>query len=427
MLERISTRESAMKSVLRFSAAGARGEPVSCPPCNWHEFTQCAIEHNVLPLVACALLNSPDIRCPEALREYILNTMRNMSASNLVRRQRVLGLISELQKAGFRVQVLKGYVIAGYYAYPECRDSVDVDLLIDRKQEKEIYRYLENKGFKVTPRSKTSHQGVCQHSKYGVVEIHAHLYDELVEDVWFRGMNENDYQSETSVDLVIDGCTIQTLGYTDQLIFLTLHMIKHFIGSGLTIRMMLDVALFCARNSNRIDFSRFWSTMETLQYSTLVSCIWTLVVTYGDFEKADFHAVGEVDPTLMERLLQDMECGGYMGARELKERQDASMEYNRRVLMKDNPYVVYLFYMVKWKLRSAWGYMFPEKSYLIKVFPFVEHAPVLIPFVRIYQAIEYPLRKLRSGILGRQIRSGSSSVSNVSRRRIELFKELEII
>ena len=426
-MERISTSESAMKSVLRFSAAGARGEAVNCPPRDWHEFTQCAMEHNVLPLVACALLNSSDMSCPETLKEYILNAMRYMSASNLVRRQRVLGLISELQKAGFRIQVLKGYAIAGYYVYPECRDSVDVDLLIDRNQEKEIYLYLENMGFKVTPRSKTSHQGVCQHSKYGVVEIHAHLYDELVEDVWFRGMNENNYQEEMPVELVIDGYTTQTLGYTDQLIFLTLHMIKHFIGSGLTIRMMLDVALFCAYNSKKIDFTRFWSTVETLQYATLVRCIWSMFVKYGNFAQSDFPEIGEVDSTLMEQILQDLECGGYMGSKELKERQDASMEYNRRVLVKEKPYPLYLLYMMKWKLRSAWSHMFPGKAYLIKTFPFVEDAPALIPFMSVYQAIEYSLRKLCSGVLARQIRSERSSVTNVSQRRIELFEELGML
>lgn len=426
-MKQIPEIETTMESVIRFASAGAKGDSVNRPPYDWGDFVKCATEHHVLPLVACALLNSSEIACPDDMKEYMLDSMRNISASNLIRRQRVLGLINDLQKANFRIQVLKGYAIAGYYAYPEVRESVDVDLLINPKQEKDIYSYLEGKGFKVTPRSRTSHQGVCQHSKYGVVEIHAHLYDEIVADVWFRGINENDYQTETPIEIVIDGCRTQTLGYTDQLIFLVLHMIKHFIGSGLTIRMILDVALFFSHHREHIDIERFWDTMEKLRYSTLVQCALKLVVIYGGFDPSSFRGVKDVDRGLVNQLVEDIERGGYMGSNEMKERQDASMEYNRRMLLRDKPYFVYFLYMLRWKLRSAWSHMFPEKMYLIKEYPYLQRWPICLPLVRICKAISYPLSKLHSGILMRQIRTESSTISLASKERIKLFEELKII
>ena len=427
MVEMNQTDLNAMQTLVRLVSAGARKEDVSGLSVDWNIILPLAAEQHVIPLVACALLSSPDMDCPEAIREYMFREMRNVSASNLVRRQRILKLIDELQNKGFRIKVLKGYAIAGYYAYPEIRDAADVDLLIDPNQEKRIYRILEQKGFKVTPRSKTSHQGVCQHSKYGVVEIHAHLYDELVEDVWFQGMNEKEYQTDPPIELIIDGCNTQTLGYTDQLIFLVLHMIKHFISSGLTLRMILDVAVFCALNHKHIDFVRFWNTLEKLQYETLIHTVLGLIVTYGAFDKMDFQGMKDFDCALVNQLLQDVQRGGYMGSKEMNERQDASMEYNRRLLLKRKSFPAYIMYMINWKLRSAASHMFPEKARLLMEYPFLQQCPVCTPFVRLYRAVEYPIRKLRTGILARQIRTENSAISLTSKARIELFEALKMI
>lgn len=427
MSEMNQTEFKALQTLIRLVSAGARKEDISGISVDWNSVLPLAVEQHVIPLVACALLNSPTIDCPKAIKEYLLQEMRNVSAANLVRRQRTLRLIDNLQITGFNIQVLKGYAIAGCYAYPESRNAFDVDLLIDLKQEKAIYDVLEQKGFKVTPRSKTSHQGVCQHTRYGVVEIHAHLYDELVEDVWFRGIDENEYRIDPPVNLVIDDCHTQTLGYTDQLIFLALHMIKHFISGGLTIRMMLDLALFFSQNSMHIDTARFWNTLEILHYSTLVRTVLGLIVTYGDFEKEAFRGMSDFNKLLVDQLLLDIQIGGYMGVRAMSERQDASMEYNRRLLLKRKSFPEYMVYMLKWKFRSAVCHMFPEKAYLFKEYTFLQRYPICLPIVRVYQAIEYPLRKVRTGILGRQIRTKKSTISLVSKKRIELFEALEII
>lgn len=427
MADMKQTDPKAMQTLIRLVSAGACKEDVGSLSIDWNTVLPLAVEQHVIPLAACALLNSPAIECPEVIREYMLHEMRNVSAANLVRRQRILQLIDELQGAGFSIQVLKGYAVAGYYAYPESRNAVDVDLLIDLKQEKAIYNVFEQKGFKVAPRSKTSHQGVCRHAKYGVVELHAHLYDELVEDVWFQGMNENEYQAEPPINLIIDGCNTKTLGYTDQLIFLVLHMIKHFISGGISIRMMLDVALFFAQNSKHIDSNRFWHILEKLQYSTFVHAVLGLVVTYGAFEKSAFSGMKDFDGLLLDKLLRDMQRGGYMGVQEMNERQDACMEYNRRILLKRRSFPEYVKYMVKWKLRSAASHMFPDKVYLFKKYHFLQRYPICLPFVRLYQAIEYPLRKLRTGILVRQIRTRNSTISVASKKRIELFEEFKML
>ena len=55
----------ALRDVFVFAAAGAQREKVNKAPRNWDMFFRLAHEHRVVPLVGCALLNSPELECPE--------------------------------------------------------------------------------------------------------------------------------------------------------------------------------------------------------------------------------------------------------------------------------------------------------------------------------------------------------------------------
>ena len=55
-------------------------------------------------------------------------------------------------------------------------------------------------------------------------------------------------------------------------------MIKHFILSGLTLQMMLDVALYFKKYAEKIDAYRAWGTISSLHYDKLFNCIlWAMI------------------------------------------------------------------------------------------------------------------------------------------------------
>ena len=176
------SEQNTLQMLIRLAAAGARGETLTVQKVDWPSLTPLAAEQSVVPLVALAVLHAPELECPEGLREYLMNALRTECSTNLLRRQRVLHLIGELKDAGIETKVLKGYAVAENYACPEGRSSVDTDLLIDVQQEKAALRFLEARGFRITPRAKTCHHTICQHKKYGEIELHVALYDELIRD-----------------------------------------------------------------------------------------------------------------------------------------------------------------------------------------------------------------------------------------------------
>ena len=104
----IDTKEnSTIEVLIGFAAAGARGASIQIENPNWKEILQVANEQHILPLLACAVINSPELVCPDQLREHLLNTMRTSASINMIRRQRIMYLIHEMKAAGIHVRLLK--------------------------------------------------------------------------------------------------------------------------------------------------------------------------------------------------------------------------------------------------------------------------------------------------------------------------------
>lgn len=423
----VKNQYTPMQTLIRLVAAGAQGETVNDLQVDWPSVLPLAAEQHVLPLVACALLHSPQLECPADLREYLMNAMRSESSVNLIRRQRIMHLIAEMETAGIGVKVLKGYAVAGCYVHPECRGSVDTDLLIEVEKEKNAIEFLESKGFKVSIRGATSHHSVCQHQKYGMLELHVALYAELIRDIWFGSVSETDLTQEPQVEVAEENGQYITLGYTDHLIFLTLHMVKHFILEGLTLRMMLDLALFFFAYSNSIDTERYWGVMERLKYSRLVNCVLWNMITYGGFDRSDFPGVAHSAPEDAKLLLSDLIQGGYMGEREKDDRHKSGMEYNRQMLLKEKSQWQYVLYMMRWKLTSGLNAMFPPIPKLRKKYPCIDRNILLVPFVWLYHVFSFPIRNRHKMVPGKDIQWNPESDNMVVRTRLDLFRKMQMI
>lgn len=422
-MEQIS---AALIECIRLSGAGAKGTLINDTSVAWQEVVRIAAIQNVMPLVSCALLNNPGLSCPAQVKDHLLDLMRSASAANAIRRQRMLHLIHEIEQIGVPVLVLKGYSVSRLYSYPESRESVDNDILINAADEVKVYDFLSEKGFTVKGRRQTANDGVCEHKKYGKIEVHVSLYPEITMAAWENLIDVNEFVCEAPYRVNdVDG-SYSTLGHTDQLLFLSLHMAKHFIESGLTIRMILDIALHFARYKDEIDTERYWSVIQKLKFEKLMSCILGIAVECCGFSSEDFPGLLENKPAQIAAVLHDLEEGGYMGALEMKERHEGGMAYNRQLLLKSKSPIQYKLYMVMWKIRSATKNMFPSYSYLKEIYPCVDKTPILAPALWIYQLFSYPASKLKSGVLKQEIQSDHSTLHELSKKRMQLFEKLDM-
>lgn len=110
-----------------------------------------------------------------------------------------------------------------------------------------------------------------------------------------------------------------------------------------------------------------------------------------------------------------------------EERYASGMEYNRRILRKNKGAVGYRLYMLRFKVRSAIGHMFPARKHLREMYPRAGTHNVMVPFLYLAQIISFPIKKVCSGALKRDIPSDSKHLSSETQKRVDMFQKLDML
>lgn len=414
------------KALMRMVGAAAQGKAISDLPdeLDWQKIERLANEQAVQTLLGYVLKLSPGLACPEELRIRLVSQMRQLAFSNNAWKSSILRLIQQLNDAGIPALLIKGYAVADCYAVPDCRMSGDTDLLIEPKDEKRACVFMKANGFTVDRRWKNGHHDVCQHPQLGCVELHIMLYGEIVEDVWFGKMDGREFVCEPAIEVATQDGSYRTLGYTDHMIFLMLHLIKHFILSGMSLRMMLDVALFFSHHAEKIDSARFWKTMEGLKYGTIARSILQAMVRYCGIDTASIPGLCEACPKQVDMILDDLENGGWLGKMDEKARVEGWYEYNRQLLMKNRSKVRYLLFMFRWEMEMYFRVLFPSRRTLAIQYPCVQKYVLVVPFVWLHRLIFRGSRAVKKGALTAYIVTDEKKIGTSAQERVQMFKNL---
>ena len=408
---------------------GAQGKVPDAPPdnLNWEHLYRLAREQTVEILLAYTLKVNPAIQCPAHLREVMVSSIRGATIKNYMRREHIMQLLKRFEDEGIHAVLLKGYGVAVEYCSPECRISADTDIWVAPLDEDKACELLKRQGFTVEPRWKNGHHAVCYHPTMGCVELHVILYDEIVEEVWFNKTDGREFVLEPNEKIMHEDASYYTLGKTDFLIFLTLHMIKHFILSGMSLRMMLDVSQFLKNHSHEVNIERFWNTMRGLKYDKCVNAILSAMVRYAGFQRADFLSHVEMDSNQIEEMMTDLEIGGSMGINDKTNREDGRHAYNRELILKNKSKTGYILYMLKWQSSSLIGSLFPRRVDLAKHYPYVMKKPWLIPYAWTHRLIFRGLKWVAKGDVFSNIVTDEKKLAASGKKRLEMFRRLGML
>lgn len=415
--------------LMHLLGAAAKGTPAEAPrqELNWEKIFAQAQNQMLTPLICQVLDKQPDLGYPvELVREHSRNA-KLKAMKECAKRLMVINLLSELEKAGFRAVVVKGSVAAINYASPENRFSTDTDICIDPADEEKVCDFLSRQGFEVSPRWQNGHHAVAKHPAMGVLEVHVKLYDEIVEDVWFAQIEPDSYIQEPYQKVMTAEGPCYSLGNTDHLIFIILHMIKHFILAGMCLRMMMDTALFFAAHKDDVDIDRVWTVLHDLKFDRLLTGILWSMIHYCGFMPEDFPGIGPEMPEQVEMLLTDLETGGFLGHSDAEARLDSRSEFSRRLLTKKKSKLGYWLYMIQWQHSFKISTLFPGRKRLARQYPYLEKHPWLLPVAWIHRLIFRGGALLKGNKLTKQIVFDENKISDESKARVELFKSFDMI
>lgn len=406
--------------VMRLMGTASRGTDAAIPTedVDWKRVFLLAKQQQILPLICHALKGNPPSGCPNVLSSVLTDCARKGS---------VIALLEEMNAAHISCYVVKGFAAGINYASPEYRISGDTDIVIDPADENRACTFLENHGFTVTPRWEHGHHAVATHPQMGIIEVHVQLYDELVEDVWFSGIDTHALMLEPKEQIKTPDGAYWTLGPTDHVIFMALHLVKHFILSGMSLRMMMDVALAITKHRESVDMERFWLTLHSLHYDTLINTILWALIRYCGFAPEDFPGIGKCDHDRIQLILDDLEKGGWLGKNAEEARKAGWYEYNRQLLLKKKGNMQYRLYMLNWKHCFRLSTLLPGKKRLSRNYPWVLKYPLLIPFAWIHRVLFRGFALLRGGAWTKAILCDNDKISDESKARIAMFRRLEML
>lgn len=417
------------EQMLQLAALGATGHPVCVAGegVDWTKLIDIARRQKAEYYLFYALKQNKDLLCPDEVRKSAQKEIRALMVSNALHKSAIVQLLNDMEAAGIHAVLLKGYALSDCYVRPECRICGDVDLLIAPEDEEQACEFMRQHGFAVEPRWKNGHHAVCYHEMLGCVELHVMLYDEIVEDVWHVGLGVEHFVEEAHVKLETEDGSYYTLGFTDHFLFVVLHMIKHFLESGLSLQMIFDVGLFFKKHANEIDSIRFWKTVKALKYEKLVNCVLWVLIQYCGFKTEDFPGVSEEKPEELEDLLLDMEAGGWMGCENKNARIEGWNAYNRQLLMNGKSEFQYLLYMIRWKIGLYWNAAFPSFDKLAEKYPVVRKHKLLLPAVWVYRLFAAGSRAVKKGALTSYIVFDEEQISDPAKGRVELFRKMDMM
>lgn len=163
----------------------------------------------------------------------------------------------------------KGIVIRDYYPVKQMRTQGDIDFLVHREDQEKVKNIFTRLGYR--------NISTKWHEKYKkgkiVFESHDKLinndinskadYVEYFENVWqYAKPKENSYTFELDINY--------------HLVFLIVHIAKHFYEKGAGVRLILDIAVILEKFRDTLDFQQIWKHLENIKLDLFAKNIFAL-------------------------------------------------------------------------------------------------------------------------------------------------------
>ncbi len=372
-----------------------------------------ALAQGVFPLVYCCL--DPEEKAvlnPKWEQIFFRAMMKNQQKMMFVRK-----VTKRLEEKGIENCILKGCTIARDYHMPECRLSGDIDLYVAPEKEKEVSDFFKEQGMNVAVRPEGRQDFKVTSPESGVVEVHVQLYNDNFSQVVLK----NKFGiTEEFVDAQIDEfLTVKALGSNDMLNFLTAHFIKHFVREGSGIRQVTDLLAYVNKHKNEIDFERYFSELDSINFKNLILNVFGIGVKYFGLN------IDEYKLDVVESLLDDIEEGENFGFGD-DEREGFLEQFLHARAQNDKSASET---MAKRKKRIIFAaVLLPRREYLIKKgYQYLESRPALYPVAYIHRLVVLVWEIItRKKSVKKSLTFASKATPKIN-ARLDLMKKLDMI
>lgn len=348
---------------------------------DWEEIIRLAKINNLLGILFTSInkmdkSNQPQNEIYDKLKRKFLLQIRNSNQIDLY----VNKVIKAFEEEKIDHIFLKGYEIKNCYPIPELRSMSDVDIVIKRKDREKSDRVLKKLGYEG---NFTNCEVWDYRKKISYLEIHT----SMVSDEIKQGIDYGKYFSNPWEYSVLKERNTYKLNDEYHLIFLLVHMAKHFSECGCGIRMFLDISFYLKKYTHNLDWEYIWNELKKIQLTEFTKVVFTLCNKW--FNSKIPIASLEIDEEFYEKITENVLLGGIFGF----ELSNYKLGMVRHDLNKSNSYI-------KSSLKICKNLIFPPYEELIKQKQYskIKGKKYLIVFAWIYRIFYLSINRGRKSM-----------------------------
>lgn len=379
--------------------------------------------HNIIPMIYHAL-NKRQLL--PMIKPQLAGVWRKLAIGitidQVIRTEEFLTIYGKLKEAGVKALVVKGIVLRMLYPNQNERYSGDEDLYIRKEDFDRVDEVLTSSGFTISRKAgkgRTLKQEMVYVSAMTglILEVHLDLFDPAIG--LYKVMNDRFGRAfENSIEISTNGISISTLSYSEHFLFLILHCAKHFVGTGLGIRQVCDLVLFCNTYGKETDYPWVWQQVTQLGYQTFLL---NLLAIGREYLGLSDHMVWypstvEVTDIHTDALLEDIMKAGAFGQSSEDRTKAGSLTLQAVIADRE--------YQGKSKdWNSLLRILFPKREFMKNKYVYCRNKPYLLPLAWLHR-IASNMVKVKNPL--RMLHKTNRSIA-VGEKRIELLKEYKII
>lgn len=368
------------------------------------ELFNLAEKHKLLPLVFDKLYDTYPYDKNEL--DEVKRRVKFLLYRQVIKTEQIMSLYQDFTANNIHPLIFKGVVCKSLYPKPDLRISSDEDILVSDDDFEICTKVLQDNGFFPDESvNECENHLTFRNAEQMTIELHKKLF--VRDDDYFESYNDLFKDVfEDGVFIKVNDVDIKTLNYTENLLYLILHSLKHFIGRGVGIRQFCDIVLFAEKYASDIDWNKLYTGCKSVNADYYTAAIFKIGKKYlgkeiDCFQNNEYWSKIEVDE---KPLLEDVLSGGVYGC--VSDSQNLSGVFSFSMMKNSNNGIVKTIFCSSKNLNEKYSY---AKKY-----------PVLLPIAWIHRFFFLMTGKERhkAGVVFKSMKAG--------KKRSKLFDTYKI-
>lgn len=349
-----------------------------------NEISKIAKRHQIITLVYYGALKCGILPTEQAMQEMFVRVVKDTMVDKKQNAE-IIKLLDCFNKEKISYMPLKGVLLKKMYPKPEMRPMGDVDILINTAQYDEIKPIMQGLGYQETAESDHeliwTKSGMCVELHKRIVSSYNKDFYSYFGDGWKFAKNCNG--------------TCYSMTEEDKFVYLFTHFSKHYRGTGIGLRHIVDLWVHKKYNPN-MDESYIKNALKKLNLDIFYENILkTLSVWFDD---------GEQD-AITEFITSVILSNGVYGNRQSTILASALKESKKTGNSKDV------------RVKRILGNAFPPYNIMKEKFPSLKKVPILLPLFWVVRIINTFLFKRK------QLEGKINEYKIISSQQIDSYKE----